>query len=149
VSQLRDQLPGLRDHGHTVIDRTSKCPENGDLSDEELRAILDALPIDITFVGADDTIRYYNRNQPKIYARCPELIGRRVQECHGMSERTGGEVTRILRTLREPSATGQTRWVEAGGRVLCVQYLPVRSENGAFLGVLQLTQEIPPRGREG
>jgi len=132
-----------------MIDRTPKRPENGDLSGEELRAILDALPIDITFVGADDTICYYNRNEPKIYARRPDLIGRRVQECHGMSERTGREVTRILRALRKPSAPGEARWVEAGGRTLCVQYLPVRSETGAFLGVLQLTQEIPQRGREG
>jgi len=116
--------------------------ENGDLTVEELRGILDALPMDVTFVGPDDRILYYNRNQDKIYGRSPDLIGRRVQDCHGMSECAGREVTRILRSLGSGESSGQVQIVSTEERRLHIRYLPVHDEEGAFLGTLQITQDI-------
>ena len=88
--------------------------ENGELAVEELRGILDVLPIDVTFVGPDDKILYYNRNRDKIYGRTADLIGCRVQDCHGMSQRAGRAVTQILRSLTQGRATGRVelspRW---------------------------------------
>ncbi len=116
--------------------------ENGNLTVKELRGILDALPMDVTFVGPDDRILYYNRNQDKIYERSPDLVGRRVQDCHSMSERAGREVTRILRALNSGESSGELRIISTEERKLHVRYLPVYAENGEFLGTLQITQDI-------
>ncbi len=118
------------------------------LEEEGLRALLDALPMDLTFVASDDTIQYYNRNADKIYPRDPGLIGRRVQECHGMSERAGREVTRILRALASGESQGMSRLASVGGRTLRVRYLPVHARSGRFLGTLQITEDITDRSTD-
>lgn len=35
--------------------------ETGSLSKEEVEAILNTLPVDVTFVDAEDTVRYFNK----------------------------------------------------------------------------------------
>ena len=58
------------------------------LSTETLEAIFDALPVDITFVDDTDTIRYYSRDEQRIFKRMPAIIGKKVQQCHPQRKHT-------------------------------------------------------------
>ncbi len=49
---------------------------------ESLKAIFDSLPVDVTFVDAQDTVRYFNRESNRMFPRPPAAIGRKVQDCH-------------------------------------------------------------------
>ena len=53
----------------------------GTLSIEELEATLNTLLIEITFVDAEDTVRYYNEVGKFIFIRTKAVIGRKVQLC--------------------------------------------------------------------
>ena len=42
---------------------------------QTLEAILDALPVDLTFLDETDVIRYYNKESNHIFKRTPSLLG--------------------------------------------------------------------------
>ncbi len=57
--------------------------ETGSLPLKALEAILNTLPVDITFVNPDDTVGYYSQNpNERIFVRTKAVIGRTVQQCH-------------------------------------------------------------------
>jgi len=56
--------------------------ETGTFAPKELEAVLDSLPVDITFVDAGDTVRYFNQTKDRIFVRSKAVIGRTVQNCH-------------------------------------------------------------------
>ena len=51
--------------------------ETGTLSEEEAGAILDSLPVDISFVDKEDAVKYFNKAGKRIFARTKAVIGRR------------------------------------------------------------------------
>ena len=57
------------------------CPPGGSPW-SELTAILDALPVDITFVDADDKVKYFSQSKDRIFVRATSVLGRDVQNCH-------------------------------------------------------------------
>lgn len=54
----------------------------GCLTTEEINAMLNTLPIDITFVDKNDTVKYFTQGKERIFARPKTIIGRKVQNCH-------------------------------------------------------------------
>ncbi|MFQ5870036.1 MAG: DUF438 domain-containing protein, partial [Candidatus Zixiibacteriota bacterium] len=56
--------------------------ETGSMSKDEIEAILSALPVDITFVDKDDTVRFFSQTKERIFPRTKAVIGRKVQQCH-------------------------------------------------------------------
>ena len=53
------------------------------LSYEQLDAIMETLPFELTFVDAEDTVAYFNRlDKAKIFPRTRSVIGRKVEKCH-------------------------------------------------------------------
>jgi DUF438 domain-containing protein len=72
--------------------------ETGSLSKEEIEAILNTLPLEITFVGKDDSVRYFNKAEKRIFVRTKAVIGRKVQLCH--PQKSVHIVNRILDAFR-------------------------------------------------
>ncbi|MDI6847695.1 MAG: PAS domain-containing protein [Candidatus Bathyarchaeia archaeon] len=56
--------------------------ETGSLSKEEVEAILDSLPVDISFVDKEDRVKYFNKAEKRIFVQTKAVIGRKVQLCH-------------------------------------------------------------------
>ncbi|MCK4243943.1 PAS domain-containing protein, partial [Candidatus Bathyarchaeota archaeon] len=56
--------------------------ETGTFSMEELEALLDTLPVDVTFIDKDDRVRYFSQSKDRIFVRAKAVIGRKVQKCH-------------------------------------------------------------------
>ena len=79
--------------------------ENGNLSKGEIEAMLDSLPIDLTFIDENDTVRYFNKAEKRIFLRTKAVIGRKVQLCH--PQKSVHIVNRILQN-----------WKEGCGRIL-------------------------------
>ncbi|MEM3613453.1 MAG: DUF438 domain-containing protein, partial [Candidatus Bathyarchaeia archaeon] len=56
--------------------------ETGSLTKEEIEAILNTLPVDITFVDKDDAVKYFSKPDKRIFVRTKAILGRKVQLCH-------------------------------------------------------------------
>lgn len=54
----------------------------GTLRPDEISALLNTLPFDITFVDKDDTVKYFSQGKERIFARTKAIIGRKVTNCH-------------------------------------------------------------------
>jgi len=114
--------------------------ETGMLSKEELEAILNTLPVDITFVDRDDEVRYFNQSKERIFPRTKAVIGRKVQQCH--PQKSVHVVNRILDDFKSGRRDVAEFWIQMGGRFIHIRYFPVRSREGEYLGVLEVTQDI-------
>ncbi|MGQ9699597.1 MAG: PAS domain-containing protein [Candidatus Bipolaricaulaceae bacterium] len=112
----------------------------GELAPEELEAILNTLPVDITFVDKDDTVRYYNAAKDRIFVRTPAVIGRKVQNCH--PQKSLSVVERILTEFREKKREVAEFWIHFQGNFVYIRYFPVWSRTGEYLGTLEVTQDI-------
>ncbi len=114
----------------------------GVLSVEELSYMLDALPIDITFVGKDDTVRYFSQGAERVFPRTKAIIGRKVSNCHPPAS------VHIVEDLVEDFKAGRKDhedfWIKMGDKYIFIRYFAVRDDAGEYLGVLEVTQNIAP-----
>lgn len=114
----------------------------GFLSISELTRILDMLPVDITFVGADDTVRYFSQGGERVFPRTTAIIGRKVANCHPPA--SVHIVEGIIADFKSGKKDHEDFWIRMGERFVYIRYFAVRSESGEYLGVLEVTQDIAP-----
>jgi len=113
--------------------------ETGNLSKEELETILNSLPVDITFVDKEDTVRYFSQSKERIFPRTKAVIGRKVQQCH--PEKSIHIVNQILDDFRNGRRDVAEFWIQLKGRLIYIRYFAIR-KNGEYLGCLEVTQDI-------
>jgi len=114
--------------------------EPGALSLEELEAILNALPVDISFVDNEDRVRYFNQPKERIFPRTKAVIGRSVQKCH--PQKSVHLVNQILDDFRNGRRDVAEFWIQMGERLVHIRYYPLRDKNGEYMGCLEATQDI-------
>jgi len=107
---------------------------------ETLQEILDAMPVDITFVDAEDKVAYFNKLGKRIFARSTAAIGQPVQLCH--PEKSVDRVNKILEDFKSGRRDVAEFWINYHGRLVHIRYFAVRDENGKYLGCLEVTQDI-------
>ena len=112
----------------------------GTLSLEQLVAIFSTLPVDLTFVDADDRVAFFSEGPKRVFARSRAIIGRLVQNCH--PPRSVDVVDRILADFREGRQNVAEFWIPFTGRFVHIRYFAVRSEDGRYLGTLEVTQDV-------
>jgi DUF438 domain-containing protein len=109
---------------------------------EELVRMLDTLPIDITFVGKDDTVKYFSQSSERVFPRTKAIIGRDVSNCHPPA--SVHIVEKLVADFRAGSKDSEDFWINMGDKLILIRYFAVRSEAGEYLGVLEVTQNIKP-----
>jgi len=112
----------------------------GTVGVKELEAILNALPIDATFVDAEDRVRYFTHGRERVFSRSRAILGRKVQHCHPPS--SVDTVDRILAAFRAGTENRATFWIEQRGRFVHIEYVALRDAAGAYLGCLEVTQDL-------
>jgi len=85
---------------------------SGSFSPAQLEAVLNAIPFDLTYVDADDTVQYFSEGRERIFARTRAILGRKVQYCH--PPKSVQIVERILSDFREGRQDLARFWIELG-----------------------------------
>jgi len=114
----------------------------GTLALEQLIAIFSTLPVDLTFVDADDRVAFFSEGPNRVFARSRAIIGRMVQNCH--PPRSVDVVDRILSDFREGRQNVAEFWIQFMGRFVHIRYFAVRADDGRYLGTLEVTQDVGP-----
>ena len=131
-----------------IIKDNSIIFPTGELRANELMAILNTLPVDITFVDGDDRVRYFSDNGDRIFVRTKSVLGRKVQNCH--PPQSLDRVEEILRSFKEGRRRSAEFWINYKGRFVYIRYIPVRDVHGRYLGTVEVTQDITNiKGLEG
>lgn len=111
----------------------------GHLTIEQLIALLDTIPVEITFVDNDNINRYFN-DGPKVFKRPIMALNRDVFSCH--PPKIEPMVRQILDDFRNGIRDFVDVWMEKGGRTMLVKYMAVRDKSGKYLGSLELVQDM-------
>jgi DUF438 domain-containing protein len=112
----------------------------GSLTLEQLAAIFATLPVDLTFVDAEDRVRFFTEGRHRVFVRPKAVIGRLVQHCHPPA--SVHVVDRILADFREGRQSVAEFWIDFRGRFVHIRYFAVRDERGRYLGTLEVTQDL-------
>ena len=114
--------------------------DTGTLTAQEINHLLTHLPIDITYVNKDDTVRFFSQTRERIFPRSPAIIGRKVQKCHPPASLH--RVQQILDDLRAGLRDEAEFWIQMGAKFIHIRYFAVRDERGEYQGTLEVTQDI-------
>ncbi len=113
--------------------------ENGYLMPEEVDAIFETLPADVTFIDSEDRVKFFSKGE-RIFQRSKNILGRPVQLCH--PPKSVHIVNEILRAFKEGRKDKAEFWIDMKGRKILIQYFPVRNKDGRYIGTLEVTQDI-------
>ena len=111
----------------------------GSLTLEQLDAMLNTMPMEITFVDHVDINRYFNDGE-KVFKRPTTAIGRDVFSCH--PPKVEPIVRGIIESFRNGERDNVAVWLEKVGRSFYVNYMAVRDQNNNYLGTLELVQDM-------
>ena len=121
----------------------------GALTLEQVNLMLKHLPVDVTFVDEDDTVRYYSQGiEERVFVREPAIIGRKVQNCHPPA--SIDTVNRLLEAFRRGERDMAEFWIQMGPRFVHIRYFALRDAQGNYRGTIEVTQDAAPiRALEG
>ena len=111
----------------------------GTLTVDQLDAMLNTMPMEVTFVDHEDINRYFNDGE-KVFKRPTTAIGRDVYSCH--PPKVEPIVRGIIDSFRKGDRDNVAVWLEKQGRPFYVNYMAVRNQNNNYIGTLELVQDM-------
>jgi PAS domain S-box-containing protein len=110
------------------------------LNREQLEGILEAIPVEISFVDENDLVKLWNKHETRIFKRPISVIGKSVQNCH--PKQSVDKVNQILSDFKNGRRDSAEFWINLGERKVYIRYFAVRDKAGKYLGTLEATQDI-------
>ena len=111
----------------------------GHLKKNELIAMLNTLPVEITFVDKDNINRFFNEG-PKVFKRPQMAIDREVFSCH--PPKVEPMVRMIIGNFRDGKEDEVPIWMEKGGKPFLVRYIAVRDKEQNYVGTLEAVTDM-------
>jgi PAS domain S-box-containing protein len=114
--------------------------ETGSLTKDQLDSLINALPVDITFIDENDTVRYFNKPEKRFFVRTKAVIGRKVQMCH--PQKSLNVVTMILDSFKAGKKDVAEFWITLNEQLIHIRFFAVRDNNGKYVGTMEVVQDI-------
>ena len=114
--------------------------KTGSLLPDQIRWMMNHLPVDVTYVDENNKVVYYSTPKKRIFPRTLAVIGRDVRNCH--PRESVDVVERIVEAFRNGEKDHADFWIRMKGEVVYIRYFAIRDEEGKFRGVLEVSQEV-------
>jgi len=112
----------------------------GEFTIAQLEAVFATIPLDLTFVDADDKTRFYSHGDARVFPRPKSCLGRDVYACH--PPKSQPMVHKVFEDFRSGERDSYEFWIHRKGRFILIRYFAVRDADGTYLGALETTQDI-------
>ncbi len=116
--------------------------DTGVLNAEELNAIMEVLPGELSFVDKDDIVKFFTKGEHRIFARTKAVIGRSVENCHPHT--SVHIVEKILDDFKTGKKDSEDFWIQMKDMFILIRFFAVRNRDGEYLGTLEYVQNIAP-----
>ncbi len=103
--------------------------------------VLDVLPVELSFIDADDRVRFWNRAADRGPAWQSSALGQPVQACHRPTSVPA--VNGVLAKLRSGARDVVDRRVLTERGLTRFRWFAVRAESGEYLGAVEMIQYGP------
>lgn len=126
----------------TEINKTSDHIQlpTGSFQLEEMIALLNHLPVDITFVDRDDKVKYFSQAKDRIFQRNRAILNRDVRLCHPPA--SAHIVDKIIDDFKSGKASSAPFWINMGGKMIHIEYFALRNDKGEYLGTLEVSHNV-------
>ena len=114
--------------------------DTGKLTIEQIKLILNNLPVDITLVDENDRVRFFSKPKDRFFPRSIAIIGRTVQNCH--PPESVHIVNDIIKSFKSGEKDFEHFWIQMKGKFIFIQYYALRDENKKYKGILEVSQDI-------
>ncbi|MEA4850948.1 MAG: DUF438 domain-containing protein [Paludibacter sp.] len=115
---------------------------SGSFSAEEIMAILNTLPVDITFVDKDDKVKYFSQSAERIFQRNRAILNRDVRHCHPPA--SAHIVDKIIDDFKSGRQSRAPFWINMGPKMIHIEYFALRNDKGEYLGTLEVSHNVTP-----
>ncbi|MCR5175738.1 MAG: PAS domain-containing protein [Anaerovibrio sp.] len=131
-----------------AVERGADVPETkdnevvmpgGHMTVDQITALLNTVPMEISFVDADNINRFFNEG-PKVFKRPSMAIDRDVFSCH--PPKIEPMVRKIIEDFREGRRDSVPVWMEKNGKTMLVTYMAVRNNDGQYIGTAEFVQDM-------
>ncbi len=113
---------------------------SGSFNAQEIMAILNSVPFDMTFVDKNDKVKYFTQGKERIFARSRSIINRDVRLCHPPG--SVHIIEKILDDFKSGRASHAPFWIQMrNGKFIHIEYYALRDEEGNYLGTLEVSQD--------
>lgn len=112
----------------------------GNFTAEELEAILNTLPVDLTFVDRNDKVSYFSQSKDRIFNRNRAILKRDVRMCHPPS--SVHIVNQIIEDFKSGKENRASFWINLHGKFILIEYFALRNKNEEYLGTLEVSQDL-------
>ncbi len=113
---------------------------SGSFTAEELLAILNTVPVDMTFVDRNDKVKYFTQGSERIFQRNRAILNRDVRHCHPPA--SAHIVDKILEDFKSGKQDRAPFWINMKGKFIHIEYFALRNEKGEYLGTLEVSQNL-------
>ena len=120
-------------------DGTIQLP-SGSFTSKEILAILNTIPVDMTFVDKEDKVKYFSQGSHRIFARSRSIINRDVRLCHPPG--SVDIVEKILKDFKSGKSSHAPFWIQMKGKFILIEYYALRDEHGEYLGTIEVSQDL-------
>lgn len=128
---------------HTLNEQGALQLPSGSFTAAEIMAILNTLPVDLTFVDKNDKVKYFTQGNERVFQRSRSIINRDVRLCHPPG--SVHIVEKILEDFKSGKASHAPFWIQSKGQFIHIEYYALRDEQGEYLGTLEVSQNLTSR----
>lgn len=133
LGEVGEQIGAMRENGKISL-------PSGSFTTQELMAILNTLPVDITFVDRNDKVAYFSQGEERIFDRNRAILQRDVRMCH--PPHSVHTVEQIINDFRSGKESRAPFWIQMGEKFVHIEYFALRDEKGQYLGTVEVSQEL-------
>ncbi len=114
---------------------------SGSFDIQQLEALFLHLPIDITFVDANDKVAFFSHSPNRVFERNRSIIGRDVSMCHPPG--SVHIVEQIIEDFKSGKENKAMFWMSNfQRRFIYIEFSAVRDKENNYLGIVEITQDI-------
>ena len=113
---------------------------SGSFTAGEIMAILNTMPVDMTFVDRNDKVKYFTQGKHRIFTRSRSIINRDVRLCHPPG--SVHIIEKILDDFKSGKASHAPFWIQMQGKFIYIEYYALRDVKGEYLGTLEVSQDL-------
>jgi len=115
----------------------------GSFNAEELEQLFKTLPFEVSFVSADDVVRFFSDKpaEEKLFQRSKPSIGKDLHVCH--PKKYVPLMEQVINDFKSGAQSHARFWrQDHQGKFISIDYYAMRNAEGEFLGSLEVVQDI-------
>lgn len=116
------------------------------LSPEMVKALIEAMPAELTVIDANDEVAGWNKHETRLFRRPMTAMGMNFRQCH--PEKSLAMVERLIGEMKAGTRDKATFWIDMEvvqgepKHKIFIEFYALRDDKGKYIGCMEFTQDV-------